>query len=364
MPLPIKALVVDDSAFILKAMKRMLRSDPHIKVVGEARDGMEAVEKVKLLKPDVVTLDVKMPRLDGIRALETIMRDCPTPVLMVSSLTNEGGALTLKALETGAVDFIDKSSCHTMMDILDIAETLIKKVKTVAGVDLDKMVRPLEKTVEGPAIATVPTGTADMARTLVAIGASTGGPMSIEKVLAGIPASFAGAVLIVQHMPVGFTTSFAERLDRQCGLSVKEAEENDPVLPGRVYVAPAGYHMTLGGSKNKNHLELIRNTVNAPHCPSVDLLLESVAASWSGQKCAVIMTGMGNDGARGAKAIKAAGGTVLAQDENTCIVYGMPKAAYIAGVVDRMAPLEKLAEEILELDDNGLTVEKLEEGAG
>jgi two-component system chemotaxis response regulator CheB len=347
-PRRISALIVDDSAFIRKAMKRMLGSDPMIKVLGDACDGFEALQKIKSLRPDVVTLDVKMPGMDGLQTLKQIMRECPVPVLMVSSLTSEGGEITLQALEMGAVDFIDKSSCHTTMDILDIAESLIQKVKVIARVDLKKVVesKPAPKPAPPPPRPTAAVSRDGNPSHLVAIGTSTGGPMALEKVLTPQPSNYPGAILVVQHMPLGFTSSLAQRMNQQCPMAVKEAEEGDIILPGNIYIAPSGYHLKIRRSMDKYHVVLTKNPGNMPHCPSVDVMMESIAENWSGKILGIIMTGMGNDGAEGIQAIKKRGGTTLAQNEETCVVFGMPKAAYLTGCVDHMVPLNHVAKEI------------------
>jgi two-component system chemotaxis response regulator CheB len=329
-------------------MKRMLGSDPTIKVLGEARDGLEAVEKVKSLKPDVVTLDVKMPDMDGLQALEQIMRENPVPVLMVSSLTSEGGEITLRALEMGAVDFIDKSSCHTTMDILDIADSLLQKIKVIAGVDLKKVVESKPAPRPAPSFAIPSTIlTKDKNPThIVAIGTSTGGPMSLEKVLTPLPSDYPGAILVVQHMPIGFTRSLAERMNRQCSMTVKEAEEGDLICAGHIYIAPSGYHLKIERSVNHYSVVLSKEPRDVPHCPAVDVMMESIAQTWSGRMLGIIMTGMGRDGAEGIQSIKKKGGTILAQNEETCVVFGMPRAAYLTGCVDQMLPLDQIPEKI------------------
>ncbi|UCD83221.1 MAG: chemotaxis response regulator protein-glutamate methylesterase [Deltaproteobacteria bacterium] len=349
MPKKISVMVVDDSAFMRKALKRMLSSDPMIRVVGEARDGLSAVEAVKRLKPDVVTLDVKMSGMNGLQALERIMKEHPTPVLMVSSLTSEGGGITLKALEAGAVDFIDKSTCHTTMDIIEIADSLVRKVKVIAGVDLkkvaDAMPVPMPPQLQLPSQVPV---TDDIPSHIVAIGASTGGPMSLEKVLTRLPGSYPGAILVIQHMPLGFTRSLAERLNHQCAMEVKEAQEDDPILPGRIYIGPSGYHLKLRRSMDKYWVVLSKSPRDTQHCPSVDVLIDSVARVWPGRMLGIILTGMGDDGAEGIRVMKQRGGMILAQNEETCVVYGMPKAAYRTGCVDRLVPLNCMAREICE----------------
>jgi len=350
----IRVLVVDDSAFMRKALKRMLGSDPMIKVIGDARDGKEAIEKVQMLKPDVVTLDVKMYGMDGLEALSQIMQKDPCPVLMVSSLTSEGGEVTLRALELGAVDFIDKSSCHTHMDILDIGEALVNKVKVIAGVDLKKV-----KEIKGGPLPVPANSSTKAARPpatmvegapshVVAIGASTGGPMSLEEVLSNLPVDYSGTIFVVQHMPIGFTKSLAERMDKICRISVKEAEQGDLALPARVLIAPGGYHMKLRRKRDGGHyVHLTKKPYDTPHCPSVDVLMQSMAEEWQGRMLGIVMTGMGKDGSEGIRHMKAAGATVYAQDERTCVVFGMPLAASLTGCVDKMVPLRALGDEIL-----------------
>lgn len=347
-PRRILVLVVDDSAFIRKAMKRMLGSDPMIKVIDDACDGLEALEKIKNLKPDVVTLDVRMPGMDGLQTLKKIIRENPVPVLMVSSLTSEGGEITLRALEMGAVDFIDKSSCHTTMDISDIAESLIQKVKVIAGVDLKKVVKSkpaLKPAPPSPIPSMVPFKDGNPSH-IVAIGTSTGGPMSLEKVLTSLPGDYPGAIMVVQHMPAGFTKSLAQRMNHLCPMGVKEAEEGDTILPGNIYIAPGGYHLQIQHSIDKYCVALSKNPRDVPHCPSVDVMMKSIAKTWPGRTLGIIMTGMGNDGSEGIQAIKQKGGTILAQNEETCVVFGMPRAAYLTGCVSRMIPLDRIADEI------------------
>ncbi len=343
----ISVLVVDDSAFMRKALKRMLRSDPMIRVAGDAKDGLEAIDKVARLKPDVITLDVKMSGMDGLEALKRIMKENPTPVLMVSSLTSEGGDVTLRALKMGAVDFIDKSSCHTTMDILEIAESLVEKIKVIAGVDLKKLSQPEPKAPPKPLPPKATTGKGGAPSHIVAIGASTGGPMSLETVLTALPADYPGAILVVQHMPVGFTSSLAERMNNQCQMEVKEAQEDDPIVPGRIYIAPGGYHLKLRRAVDRFYVLLSKSPRDSQHCPSVDVMMSAVAAVWPGKSLGIVMTGMGADGTEGIKDLKERGGVILAQNEATCVVFGMPRAAYLSGAVDRMVPLNLIAEEIV-----------------
>ncbi len=352
----IKVIVVDDSTFMRKALIRMLGSDPMIEISGQAESGEKAIKMIKELKPNVVTLDVKMPGMDGLQTLEVIMRECPVPVLMVSSVTSEGGDTTLRALEIGAVDFIDKSSCHTMMDILDIADTLVKKVKVVAGVDLSKITfAESPKVVAKKYIAPVQPDSDSIPSFLVAIGSSTGGPMALERILTKIPEDFSGAIIIVQHMPLGFTRSLAERYDQICEIGVSEAQEDDLILSGRAYIAPSGYHLTLRKGVNRVRVRLSKSPKHYPHCPSVDVMMESVAKSWSGKAMGIILTGMGNDGSAGIVKMHESGAATIAQNEESCVIFGMPGAAQKTGVIDKMVPLNRISKEILLME---LTVNK------
>jgi two-component system, chemotaxis family, protein-glutamate methylesterase/glutaminase len=342
----IRVLVVDDSAFMRKALERMLSSDPMIKVVDTASDGLEGYEKTMALRPDVVTLDVRMPGMDGLTALGKIMSDCPTPVLMLSSLTSEGGEVTLKALDIGAVDFIDKSSARSAMDILSIAGELIMKVKAIAGVDVAKVVKKEEAGVEAvtlPPSLPMVKGRFDA----VAIGTSTGGPPALQLILTAMPSDLPVPILVVQHMPMGFTSSLAKRLDGLTKLDVAEAGDGDLALPGRCLIAPSGLHMYLEDGPRGLAVRLSKSPDGLLHRPSVDILMESVAEILGRRAVGVILTGMGSDGAKGIKAIHDSGGRTIAQDESTCVVYGMPKVAVELGGVDRSLPLERIPAAII-----------------
>lgn len=347
----IRVLVVDDSAFMRKALYRMLSSDPMIEVIDMASDGEEGYKKARMLKPDVVTLDVRMPGMDGLDALRMIMADCPAPVLMLSSLTSEGGEVTLRALDLGAVDVIDKSSAHTAMDILGIAGELTSKVRAVAGVDTDKIVKKPAPASQARTQIVPPqsdiTAKADTGEMkVVAIGASTGGPPALQEILSNLPSGLNAAFLVVQHMPVGFTASLAERLNSLSRLEVSEAFDGDLVRPGKCLIAPSGLHMTLH-VEEELCVRLSKLPEGSIHRPSVDVLMESAAKVMGGRAIGVILTGMGADGAMGIKAIHDAGGRTIAQDEESCIVYGMPKVAVSMGGVDRIVPLGGAASAIL-----------------
>jgi two-component system chemotaxis response regulator CheB len=346
---PISVVVVDDSAFMRKALKRMLASDAALEVVGDAADGPHALEIIARLRPDVVTLDVNMPGMDGLTVLRRVMQETPTPVLMVSAVTQDGGAVTLQALELGAVDFVDKSACHTMMDIVEIAETLINKVKVVAGVDLRRIASLLPAQPALPPRREPAAEPGDAVPThLVAIGSSTGGPIALETILQALPAGLPAAVVVAQHMPPGFTRALADRLNGQTRVHVTEAEEGELLRAGWVYIAPAGYHLVLRRGEDGVRAHLTRSPQDSPHHPSVDVLFGSVAEEWRGPLMGVVLTGMGADGSEGIKRLRARRAVVLAQDEASCVVFGMPRAAQLTGCVDRMVPLLGVAGEIVQ----------------
>jgi two-component system chemotaxis response regulator CheB len=333
----IRVLVVDDSAFVRKAVVRMLTAAEDIEVVGTAGDGEEGLRRARELQPDVVTLDVKMPRLGGLETLERLMREQPVPVLLMSTLTQEGAEVTLRGLELGAMDFVDKSSVQPMT-MLSLAEELIAKIRALGGarVRARPHARPHSEAVAGAAPAEA-----------VVIAASTGGPTALQAVVSALPAGLPAAVLIVQHIPRGFTRSLAERLDARSAIPVREARDGDGVAPGSVLIAPAGIHSRLVRKAGSVVVSLEEEPRDALHRPSADVLMASAAEVYGPRAVGVVLTGMGSDGTEGLRAIRAAGGHTLAESEETCVIYGMPKAAIDAGVVDVAAPLDRLAGEIL-----------------
>jgi two-component system chemotaxis response regulator CheB len=337
----IRVLVVDDSAFVRQALSRMIDSAPDMEVVGTAADGAEGLQKVIGLRPDVITLDIKMPRMDGLVALQRIMAECPVPVLLLSSLTSEGADITLRGLELGAVDFVDKSSVQGPMNLLALADELQDKVRALAWAQTRKV--PVAPAV--PAVAEAPAPAHGRTEAL-AIGASTGGPPALQQIIPALPPDLELAVLVVQHMPVGFTRSLAERLAARSRLPVREAVEGEVVRPGTVLIAPAGRHLRVRRRGNVVRAVLDDEPAAALHRPSVDVLMASLAKAYGARAMGLLLTGMGADGVEGLRAIRAAGGVTLAESEETCIIYGMPKAAVEAGVVDRTMPLHRLAEEI------------------
>ena len=339
---------MDDSAFVRKAIIRMFDGHPIIRVADIAADGEMALDLIKKLHPDVVTMDVKMPVMDGLTALQRIMSECPVPVVMLSSLTEKGGENTLRALELGAVDFIDKSSAGSMMDISAIARELTSKILVAAQVDVKKLQSrspKVEKIRPSPEQMVKKTSAPEV----VLIGTSTGGPPALQTILADIPKDYPCPILIVQHMPAGFTASLADRLNRICPIAVKEAVDGEPVLPGQAYIAPAGKHMKLRRSGGGLVIWLDLSPDHALHKPSVDALFESAAAVCQNRCLGFVLTGMGKDGAVGAMAIKKAGGRIVAESEETCRVFGMPKAVSDAVKVEAMVPLYGISDAIVKM---------------
>ena len=340
----IRVLVVDDSAFVRQALVRMLGTAPDIEVVGTAVDGKDGVEKAVALRPDVVTLDIKMPRMGGLEALRRIMAECPVPVLLLSSLTSDGGEITLRGLELGAVDFVDKSSVQGHMSLLDLAEEVKAKVRALARVPRERVHVLGGLAAEPPPPLPGPhAGGAEV----VVIGTSTGGPPALQAIVPRLPPGLASAVLVVQHMPVGFTRSLADRLNSRSAVPVREAQDGETVAPGVVLIAPAGRHMKVKRRGAVARVWLDDEPRGALHRPSADVLMASVAKAYGPRTLGVILTGMGSDGVEGLRAIRLGGGRTFAESEESCVIYGMPKAAVEAGVVDRCVPLGRMADEIL-----------------
>ena len=340
-----RVLVIDDSAFMRQALSQMLGSDPALEVVGTAADAYAARDRIRELAPDVLTLDVEMPRMDGLSFLERLMRVHPMPVVMVSSLTEAGCATTLRALEIGAVDFVTKPSVDLRQHLPAVAAEVIEKVKSAATARIRP--RPGPATA-APAVGRPPLTTLPATQRLLALGASTGGTEALRAFLTELPADAPGAV-IVQHMPEHFTRSFADRLDRLCPVRVREAADGDRVLTGHALIAPGNHHVRL---LREGAGYVVRLGADAPvnrHRPSVDVLFQSCAEHAGAGAVGIIMTGMGDDGARGLAAMRAAGAATLAQDEASCVVFGMPRAAIELGAAQRVLPLERLAEAALTL---------------
>lgn len=353
----IKVLVVDDSAFMRKAISTMLEKDPAITVVGVARNGEEGLELVRKHDPDVVTLDIEMPRMDGLTALRHIMMESPRPVLMISSLTTEGAESTLKALELGAVDFIPKQLSRVSLDIVKIERDLVDKVKTVAQRKMRHIGRAQRPVAPGARRAAaeaapkraMPKGRpGSQVRDLVAIGVSTGGPPAVQKVLSTLPKDFPGSIVIAQHMPAAFTGPFAARLDGVSQLTVKEAENGERLAKGHVYVAPGGRHLSLDQKVSRIDLVVSDEPKDAIYKPSADVLIGSAAEAVGRRGLGVVLTGMGSDGKVGVQRLKGKGGRALAQSDSTCVVYGMPKAVVDANLVDEIVDIDDMAAAIVE----------------
>jgi two-component system chemotaxis response regulator CheB len=337
-----RVLVVDDSAFMRTALTRMIESDPSLKVIATAQDGSEALQKIASSQPDVVTLDVEMPRLNGLETLKRIMADCPRPVIMISSVTQEGAEITFEALGLGAFDYIPKQMSHVSLDIVNIRNDLVAKIKAAAVSGIRKTVRRTSSTPNA-----VPRSSS-VIPSVVCIGTSTGGPRALQEILPLLPADLRASVLVVQHMPVGFTGPFARRLNNLCKVSVQEAQNGTVVADGVVYIAPAGLHMTVDRKAGPlPRIRVSQHPLGTLHTPSVDVTMLSVAEAYGALAMGVILTGMGNDGAQGMKAIFAAGGITLGQDEASCTVYGMPRACAELGVLQRVVPLTRVPEQIL-----------------
>jgi two-component system chemotaxis response regulator CheB len=333
---PIRILIVDDSAFMRLTLQRRLAAEPGLEVVGTAGDGHEAVAQARALRPDVITMDVEMPGLDGLGALAQIMAEQPTPVIMASSLTREGTETTVRALTLGAVDFVTKPS--QMGNMQQMAAELAAKIRQAA----DARVRRVAATVRPsagprPKMPVRPIGATD---TILAIGASTGGPGSLRQLMADLPADLNAAAVIVQHMPPGFTRSLAERLNEVSAWTVKEAAGGDRMLCGQALLAPGGFHLVLGraGEAILSQDPPVNNVR-----PAVDVTMRSLVEIYKGKVLGVVLTGMGRDGTEGAVLIRQAGGRVIAEAESTCAVYGMPRAVVEAGAADYVAPLPEIA---------------------
>ncbi|EXJ16123.1 protein-glutamate methylesterase/protein-glutamine glutaminase [Imhoffiella purpurea] len=346
---PIRVLVVDDSALVRKILSEILGQAPGIQVVGTAQDPYVARERIKELNPDVLTLDVEMPRMDGLTFLRNLMRLRPMPVVMVSSLTERGAEVTLHALELGAVDFVRKPDRDLAYGIQDYGRDLVDKVRTAAGVK----VRPLSDRAASPQTAaagtSIPKRVISSFRTtdrIIAIGASTGGTEAIKEVLLSLPVDTPG-VVIAQHIPPGFSRAFAERMNRQTGLVVKEAAEGDRVMPGHAYIAPGDDHLLVVRDGARYTCRLSRGEPVNRHRPSVDVLFRSVAQSAGRNACAALLTGMGADGAEGLKELRALGVHTIVQDEASSVVWGMPGEAVRRDAAVEILPIGEVAGALL-----------------
>lgn len=374
----VKVLIVDDSGFFRRRLGEILGADSRIEVIGSASNGQEAIDKACELRPDVITMDYEMPVMDGITAVRRIMQSCPTPVLMFSSLTHEGARVTLDALEAGAVDYLPKNFEDISRNPQKVRQLLCDKVLEISRSNRSRLSRrplasrplatlpatagragsglrtqagvaaPRPAAASQPAPAAAPARTAKPARRaykLVAIGTSTGGPVALQQVLTALPASFPAPIVLVQHMPGTFTRAFADRLDKLCQIEVREAEDGDQLRPGLALLAPGGKQMMIDA---RGQVRILPGDERLNYKPSVDVTFGSAAKAYQDKVLAVVLTGMGADGREGARLLKTAGSQVWAQDEASCVIYGMPMAVVKAGLADHVYPLNEVGTALVE----------------
>ncbi|MDR6231264.1 two-component system chemotaxis response regulator CheB [Pseudomonas sp. SORGH_AS199] len=369
--MPVKVLVVDDSGFFRRRLKEILAADPNISVVGTASNGREGVDQALALRPDVITMDYEMPMMDGITAVRHIMQKCPTPVLMFSSLTHEGARVTLDALDAGAVDFLPKNFEDISRNPASVQKLLCEKIHHIARSNRRFAVAPSVAPATPASTATAPATARPAARPvapssapashaatapaspppkrkhyrLVAIGTSTGGPVALQRVLTQLPANFPAPLVLIQHMPAAFTKAFAERLDKLCRISVKEAEDGDQLRPGLALLAPGGKQMMVDG---RGTVKILPGDERLNYKPCVDVTFGSAAKAYADKVLAVVLTGMGADGREGARMLKQVGSQVWAQDEASCVIYGMPMAIAKANLADAIYGLDDIGRHLTE----------------
>jgi len=352
--MPVRVLVVDDSNFFRRQIEKLLSQDPKLEVVGSAENGQEAIEKALALLPDVVTMDIEMPVMNGIDATREIMRRHPMPILMFSSLTTEGAKATLEALEAGAVDFIPKRFEEISRHREEVQKILCAKVNDIAehgSLSMRKKITSPTKSTEhekSPAkpVQARPAGIQAKIK-LLAIGTSTGGPVALQEILTKLPADFSTPIVLVQHMPATFTPAFAKRLNQTCAINIKEAEHGDVLTPGTAYLAPGGKQMKVASRGTQYVIDISESDPKLTYKPSVDITFSSLATVYKDQVLAVILTGMGADGCEGAKKLKSTGSTIWAQDKDSCVVYGMPAAVFDAGITDKVLTLKDFSSHII-----------------
>jgi two-component system chemotaxis response regulator CheB len=346
-----RVLIVDDSAFMRKVLEQIFNADDQLQVVGHAKDGREAVAMAESLKPDVITMDINMPHMDGLQATAQIMTTNPKPIVIVSSESKEGAAGSLKSLELGAIEFVGKPSSGVDLDMQNVKEELVRKVRMAAKVRVVRTASRLALTVQranggaapakpAPPVRTASVIPADQRFPIVVMGASTGGPATVMRLAPGFTRDFPAAVFLVQHMPASFTTQYAAQLSDFTSIRVKEAEANETVQPGTLYICPGAQHLRIMPT-GRIQLDAASGRING-YLPNIDVTMETVAAFAGAMSIGVILTGMGNDGANGAKAIKSAGGMVLAQDEATSVIFGMPAEAIRLAVVDHVLGIDDI----------------------
>lgn len=346
----VRALVVDDSAFIRTALTKMLESDPNIRVIGTASDGEDALEKVRKLKPDIMTLDIEMPKLDGVSVLRRVMRETPLPVIMISSHTDHGAEQTIRCLHLGAVDYILKDRAVSSTGIVNQRDELLMKVRAVVARRMPMLLSKFSsgaKERRPPSVVRMPqprVGNAD----IVVIGASTGGPLAVRDVVTRLPPDFPVPLIVIQHMPPYFVKHYAESLRKDCPVGVKEAEEGETFTAGTVYLAPGGNQLQLKScGKSRCRAVVAAGPPDSLYKPCIDITMRSVAETFDRRALGIILTGMGSDGVEGLRDLQKRGAMTIAQDEASCTVFGMPKAAVEAGVAGKVVGLDAMADEIV-----------------
>lgn len=351
-----RVLVVDDSGFFRRRVKEILEEDPMITVVGDAANGQEAIDKTAELKPDVITMDIEMPIMDGIKATQKIMASNPTPIVMFSSLTTEGAKATLDALDAGALDFLPKRFEDISQDRDEAKKLLCQRVRAIAQQKHAlRKATPVTKNISSPSSVSTPTSAVrapvKISKSggidLVAIGTSTGGPLALQNILVNLPENFSKPIIMIQHMPATFTPAFAKRLDQLCKITVKEAEDGDQLKPGVALLAPGGKQMLVDGRAANAVVRIIDSEPSLTYKPSVDITFRSINKVFPAKTLAIVLTGMGADGREGARTLKAQGSEIWAQDEESCVVYGMPAAIVDAGLADKILSLNDFSQAIV-----------------
>lgn len=339
----VSVLIVDDSSFFRKRLFEIINADINLNVVGTAEDGEQAIEQAKALKPDIITMDIEMPKMDGITAIRHIMAESPTAILILSSASTEGAKATFQGLEAGAVDYMPKRFEDIAKDQVFAQKKFQKRLYNLA---LNyRHQHPIASVVKvKPAIHT-----SHKAIKLVAIGTSTGGPVALQAILSQLPASFPHPLLVIQHMPAAFTPSFSERLDTQCAITVKQAEDGDKLLPGVAYIAPGGQQMLLQGSKSQPHITIKESKPEQTYQPCIDSTFESIADICPAETLAIILTGMGSDGREGCRKLKQLNAVVWSQDEQSSTIYGMPMAVAKANLTDKVLSLSDIGQQLSEI---------------
>ncbi len=343
----IKVLVVDDSAFSRQTIKNMLLKAPMVDVIGIAVNGVDAISKTLRYRPDIITLDLEMPEMDGFSFLRWLMRERPTPVIMVSS--HSDGKTVFKALELGAVDFIAKPTRRASFELHGIENDLLAKIRNIDASSLSKLNRNLLFIPAKRAFKKAPAFSNRLPARIVAIGASTGGPQALQLILTGMPANFPAPIVISQHMPGGFTASFAERLNKLSAIRVKEAADNEPLEPGKALICPGGFHLLLKTRNDRIYTRLKNAEDNDRYVPSINLMMKSAAEIFKDMALGVVLTGMGNDGTRGMVEIFRQGGYTITESEETAVVFGMPHEVIKAGAAQRILPLSEVTSELVKI---------------